>query len=332
MPAPAAAAAKPKAANREPRLSFLTEGAIGAGAGFASRSLVHTPANNVKLAMTRASLEPPTIANTVRRMVQHDGLAALWRRNMINVVDVTPHTAIAFIARDRLQRAMAPEAAAAGMAPSPSSLHYFAAGGGAGAIETMVLHPRTAARFWLSKQRTHFKANAPPTLRGDLIPAARDMIAKEGPLSLYRLAGPYALSTAMYRALSMGLYDTVRLGSSSANPSKRYPMSGFLSDVMRGTVASGIASAVVYPVWMVGRRTTLQYLNTADAAAAEAITAMGTLRSLLRTEGLVSLYRGMIMAGGNYGLAIGSLGGGVALASYDALRRWYTQDSLAAAE
>ncbi|KAK0754196.1 mitochondrial dicarboxylate carrier protein [Schizothecium vesticola] len=222
---------------------------------------------------------------TLRAIVQHEGLTALWKGNVPAELLYVCYNAIHFTTYRQstllLQRLAGPSR------PLPRAAESFLAGAGAGATATAATYP-------LDLLRTRFAAQGNervyPSLRRAVAQIARD----EGPAGFYRGLAPALAQIVPYMGVFFAAYETLRA----------LPLEGQLpfgaGDAVAGTLASVVAKTGAFPLDLVRKRIQVQgptrgryvHRNIPEYPG----TMAGTVRVIVQREGWRGLYRGLTVS------------------------------------
>lgn len=285
MSAPAA----PKA-----KKSFMSDFLIGGVSAAVSKTLV-APIERVKLLLQvqdasssiKAEDRYNGIQDCFQRVMKEQGVGALWRGNMANVVRYFPTQALNFACKDFYKTIFNP------YSPKTEPVKFFfgncASGGAAGATSLTVVYPLDFARTRLAAD---VGSGGDREFTG-LVDCLKKMAAKDGPQGLYRGFGISVVGIIAYRASYFGMFDTGKaMLFPDAKNANILAMWAFAQVV---TVSAGVVS---YPLDTVRRRLMMDsgraekmYKGTADCfkriAADEGPRAFfkGSLSNVLRGTG-----------------------------------------------
>jgi len=274
--------------------SFMTDFLIGGVSAAVSKTVV-APIERVKLLLqvqdASSSIKPEDryngIGDCFKRVVNEQGVGALWRGNMANVIRYFPTQALNFAFKDFYKTIFNPYNAKT--EPVKFFFGNCASGGAAGATSLTVVYPLDFARTRLAAD---VGSGGDREFTG-LVDCLQKMAAKDGPAGLYRGFGISVVGIIAYRASYFGMFDTgkVLLFPDMKNAST-IAVWGFAQVV---TVSAGVVS---YPLDTVRRRLMMDsgraekmYKGTADCfkriAADEGPKAFfkGSLSNVLRGTG-----------------------------------------------
>lgn len=238
------------------------------------------------------------IIDVLTRIPKEQGMAALWRGNMANVIRYFPTQALNFAFKDNYKRMF--------LSNVDQKTHFWryffgslASGGAAGATSLCFVYPLDFARTRLAVDVGKGDTREFKGLTDCLVKVAKS----DGPIGLYRGFLVSVQGIFIYRAAYFGLFDTAK---SIFHP-ENFFYTWLIAQIV--TVSSGILS---YPWDTVRRRMTMQsgrkdilYKNTMDCA-----------NKIYKNEGLFAFYKG---AASN---VIRGTGGALVLVLYDKIKKF----------
>jgi len=239
------------------------------------------------------------ISDCFKRVIAEEGVGAMWRGNLANVLRYFPTQALNFAFKDQFKLMFAVPKTASYGAKFASNI---AAGGLAGAASLTVVYSLDYARTRLANDNKSAKKGGGERQFNGLLDVYRKTIKTDGVAGLYRGFNISVVGIIVYRGLYFGLYDSIK------------PMLGPLKDNLLAnfllgwgiTIGAGLAS---YPIDTVRRRMMMtsgeavKYKSSAHAFA-----------EIVKKEGTKSLFKG---AGANILRAVAGAG---VLAGYDKLQ------------
>ena len=240
------------------------------------------------------------IANCGTRIVNEEGVGALWKGNFTNVLRYFPTQALNFAFKDYFKRMFNKKKDVDGYLPW--FIGNLASGGLAGSCSLFFVYSLDYARTRLTNDLKNAKKGGAKEFNG-LIDVYKKTLATDGIQGLYRGFVISCIGIVIYRGLYFGIYDTVKalLPPSIQN--------NFLANFAIGwliTVGAGLAS---YPIDTIRRRMMM--------TSGQAVKYSGSIhcaKEILVNEGVGSFFKG---AGAN--ILRGVAGAGV-LALYDQLQ------------
>ncbi|KAL1896613.1 mitochondrial thiamine pyrophosphate transporter [Sporothrix stenoceras] len=229
---------------------------------------------------------------TMRHILRHEGVTGLWKGNVPAELLYVCYGAAQFTAYRATSIALERFHEASGIAPKPH-VDSFVAGASAGAAATAVTYP-------LDLLRTRFAAqgNGPDRVYTNLRSAVRDIARDEGIRGFFRGLGPALIQIAPYMGAFFACYEGLK------------PVTGQLAgqvgqslgagDAAAGVVAAVAAKTFVFPLDLVRKRIQVQgptrnrYVHKNIPAYDGSV--VRTLQTILRTEGMRGLYRGLTVS------------------------------------
>jgi solute carrier family 25 (adenine nucleotide translocator) protein 4/5/6/31 len=218
------------------------------------------------------------IADCFVRVSREEGLSALWRGNLANVIRYFPTQALNFAFKDTYKTWLCPYNPKTD--PGMFFVGNLASGGAAGASSLAFVYPLDFARTRLAADVG--KTSGDRQFNG-LVDCIGKIFKTDGVAGLYRGFGPSVAGIIVYRACYFGGYDTGKklvLGDSK-NVILKFIFAQFIT---------GAAGLVSYPLDTVRRRMMMQsgakekmYSGSMDAAV-----------KILKKEGLGGFYKGAL--------------------------------------
>ncbi|CAK7215865.1 mitochondrial thiamine pyrophosphate transporter [Sporothrix curviconia] len=243
---------------------------------------------------------------TMRHILAHEGIAGLWKGNVPAEMLYVCYGAAQFAAYRAASVGLQNLHVAMGIAPHPH-VDSFVAGASAGAAATAATYP-------LDLLRTRFAAQGSGADRvyGSLRGAVRDIARDEGLRGFFRGLGPALIQIAPYMGAFFACYEGLkpvagRMAEHALAATVGAPTTttGVGVSVGAGDAAAGVGAAVmaktfVFPLDLVRKRIQVQgptrsrYVHknipVYDSGVARA------LQTILRTEGMRGLYRGLTVS------------------------------------
>jgi len=241
------------------------------------------------------------IVDCFSRVVKDEGVRALWRGNLANVIRYFPTQALNFAFKDQFKRMFGFSQAKDGYWKWFAG--NLASGGAAGASSLLFVYSLDYARTRLANDAKAAKKGSERQFNG-LIDVYRKTMKSDGVAGLYRGFNISCVGIIVYRGLYFGIYDSV----------KPVLLVGNLKDSLLGsfllgwciTIGAGLAS---YPIDTVRRR-----MMMTSGEAVKYRSSLHCFSEIIKNEGPKSLFKG---AGAN--ILRGIAGAGV-LAGYDKLQ------------
>jgi len=234
------------------------------------------------------------------RVTKEEGVVALWRGNMANVIRYFPTQALNFAFKDQFKRMF-------GFSKEKDGYWKWfggnlASGGAAGACSLLFVYSLDYARTRLANDAKSAKKGGSRQFNG-LVDVYRKTLASDGIQGLYRGFNISCVGIVVYRGLYFGLYDSLR---PLLPPSMK---DSFIASFFLGwaiTIGAGLAS---YPLDTVRRR-----MMMTSGEAVKYKSSYHAFLEIVKKEGTKSLFKG---AGANILRAIAGAG---VLAGYDKLQ------------
>ena len=230
--------------------SFMTDFLIGGVSAAVSKTAV-APIERVKLLLQvqDANKNIPAdqryngIGDCFTRVMKEQGVGALWRGNLANVVRYFPTQALNFACKDAYKKIFCPYNPKT--QPGMFFLGNMASGGAAGATSLSVVYPLDFARTRLAAD---VGSGGEREFTG-LIDCLKKCAAKDGVAGLYRGFGISVVGIIAYRASYFGMFDTGKV--ILFEDIKKAPFLAMWGFAQFVTVGAGVIS---YPLDTVRRR------------------------------------------------------------------------------
>jgi len=240
------------------------------------------------------------IADCFVRVTKEEGVVALWRGNMANVIRYFPTQALNFAFKDTFKRWF-------GFSKEKDGYWKWfagnlASGGAAGAASLTFVYSLDYARTRLANDAKSAKKGGSRQFNG-LVDVYRKTLATDGVQGLYRGFNISCVGIIVYRGLYFGLYDSLK-PLLPDNMKDSFVASFFLGWAI--TIGAGLAS---YPLDTVRRR-----MMMTSGEAVKYKSSYHAFLEIVKKEGYKSLFKG---AGANILRAIAGAG---VLAGYDKLQ------------
>lgn len=319
--------------------SFLAGGVAGATA-----KTIIAPLDRVKIIFQISHLpfSVKAVVQELRRTIVEEGVAALFRGNMAQVIRVYPYSGIQLMSYDRFsglilrERGAPPPSAGGRLTPGEK----LAAGAAAGSLSVAATYPLDLLRARLAVQR---EAGGTDIRFRGLWSGARAMYADGGARSFYRGMMPTLLGITPYAAISFATFGTLKQmladERGGAEPAA-------WEKLICGGIAGLAGQASTYPLDIVRRRmqtegftpihahSTLHPRQLAAAKVPSTTTAgtsvgagiphgtlhnagmLDTLRRIVHLEGSRGLFKGLSL-----NFVKGPVSVGVSFTTFDLLKR-----------
>merc|ERR1719238_981317 len=233
----------------EKKSSFMVDFLAGGVSAAVSKTLV-APIERVKLLLQVQDANPNIpadqryngIGDCFSRVLKEQGLVALWRGNLANVIRYFPTQALNFACKDTYKKYLCP------FNPKTEPVKFFignmASGGAAGATSLCFVYPLDFARTRLAADVG--SADGKREFNG-LVDCLKKIAQKDGVSGLYQGFGISVVAIIFYRASYFGLFDTGKmlLLGEKAN---------IMATFMLGQVVTVSAGIISYPLDTVRRR------------------------------------------------------------------------------
>eukprot|EP00081_Caenorhabditis_elegans_P005741 NP_001255204.1 Adenine Nucleotide Translocator [Caenorhabditis elegans] len=236
------------------------------------------------------------------RVPKEQGVAALWRGNLANVIRYFPTQAMNFAFKDTYKAIFLE-----GLDKKKDFWKFFAgnlaSGGAAGATSLCFVYPLDFARTRLAADIGKANDREFKGLADCLI----KIVKSDGPIGLYRGFFVSVQGIIIYRAAYFGMFDTAKMVFASDGQKLNFFAAWGIAQVV--TVGSGILS---YPWDTVRRRMMMQsgrkdilYKNTLDCA-----------KKIIQNEGMSAMFKGALSN------VFRGTGGALVLAIYDEIQKF----------
>lgn len=225
--------------------------------------------------------------STFKTILATEGLTGLWKGNVPAELMYVSYSAIQFTTYRSTTQLL--RRAAGGEHAIPGAVESFVAGASAGAAATAATYPLDLLRTRFAAQGNDDRVYT--SLRRAVAQIHRD----EGPRGFFRGLAPALGQIVPFMGMFFAAYEALRppLGTLDL------PFGG--GDALAGTLASVVSKTGVFPLDTVRKRIQVQgptraryvHKNIPDYIG---LGTFGTMRSILRTEGIRSLYRGLTVS------------------------------------
>lgn len=225
--------------------------------------------------------------STFRTILANEGLTGLWKGNVPAELMYVSYSAIQFTTYRSTTQLL--RGAAGGEHAIPGPAESFLAGASAGAAATAATYP-------LDLLRTRFAAQGnDDRVYTSLRRAVAQIYRDEGPRGFFRGLAPGLGQIVPFMGMFFAAYEALRPPLAALD----LPFGG--GDALAGTLASVMSKTGVFPLDTVRKRIQVQgptraryvHKNIPDYIG---LGTLGTMRSILRTEGIRSLYRGLTVS------------------------------------
>ncbi|ORC92511.1 putative ADP,ATP carrier protein 1, mitochondrial precursor, putative,ADP/ATP translocase 1 [Trypanosoma theileri] len=291
-----------------PKLGFFEEFMVGGVAAGVAKTAA-APIERIKLLVQnqgemikQGRLDKPYagVVDCFTRTVQTEGVYALWRGNLSNVIRYFPTQALNFAFKDTFKRMFNFKKEKDGYAKW--FMGNMASGGLAGAASLCFVYSLDYVRTRLANDTKSAKKGGERQFNG-LLDCYVKTWKSDGIVGLYRGFMVSCVGIVVYRGFYFGLYDTLQ---------PMLPVDTFIVNFFLGWMVTIVAGLLSYPLDTVRRR-----MMMTSGAAVKYKSSMDCMMQVIKQEGAAALMRG---AGAN--ILRGVAGAGV-LSGVDALKPMY---------
>uniref|UniRef100_UPI00358F9666 calcium-binding mitochondrial carrier protein SCaMC-2-like isoform X1 n=2 Tax=Myxine glutinosa TaxID=7769 RepID=UPI00358F9666 len=249
----------------------------GGGAGAVSRTCT-APLDRLKVIMQVKASRTNNIGlvSGFTHMLREGGVRSLWRGNAVNVLKIAPESAIKFTAYEQIKKLIGSQQENIGLQ------ERMVAGSLAGLTAQTIIYPMEVLKTRLALSRTG-EYNS-------IVGCAQRLLQLEGLRAFYKGYVPNMLGIIPYAGIDLAIYETLknkwmqRHVTEGAAP-------GVLVLLACGTVSSTCGQLASYPLALI--RTRMQAAASTTTASQTSVTMMSLLRSILKQDGPLGLYRGL---------------------------------------
>jgi solute carrier family 25 phosphate transporter 23/24/25/41 len=246
---------------------------------------------------------------SMRKLVEKNGVLSLWNGNMAAVMHRFPYSATNFAVFEACNRYLRERTG------QDSSLNRFISGSAAGSIACAFCYPLDLLRTRLIVANSYA---AGEQVGSKLYNLVRQIVRNEGVAGLYRGLSASLLVTTPTLAISFTCYGSIKqqltnyggfFATVDAEGGEGQAKLSLFGSLCAGCLSGSVAATTVYPMDVVRKRMQvmgqLSYTDTgalgtdaADEAAEQAMRRMQSstlhhLKTILRTEGVAGMYRGL---------------------------------------
>merc|ERR1712151_578526 len=288
--------------------SFMVNFLAGGVSAAVSKTIV-APIERVKLLLQVQYANPNIpkeqqyngIGDCFGRVTREQGVLALWRGNLANVIRYFPTQAINFACKDTYKKYLCP------YNPKTEPVKFFAgnmaSGGAAGATSLCFVYPLDFARTRLAAD----VGSGPEGKRefNGLVDCLKKIATKDGIGGLYQGFGISVVGIIFYRASYFGLFDTGKAVLLGDKPN-------IMATFMLGQIVTVSAGIISYPLDTVRRRLMMTSGQEGDKKLYN-----GTLdcfAKIYQKEGAAAFFKGCLSN------VIRGTGGALVLTFYDKIQ------------
>jgi len=241
------------------------------------------------------------IIDCFRRVIGEEGVVALWRGNLANVIRYFPTQALNFAFKDQIKRMFGYTREKDGYWKAFGG--NIASGGMAGALSLMFVYSLDYARTRLANDAKQSKKGGGERQFNGLLDVYKKTLATDGVAGLYRGFVVSCVGIVVYRGLYFGMFDSI------IPELPRQYRESLATKFFIGWAITIVAGLVSYPLDTVRRR-----MMMTSGEAVKYRSSMHCMSSIVQKEGVSSLFKG---AGANILRAVAGAG---VLSGYDQLQ------------
>ncbi|XP_013771827.2 calcium-binding mitochondrial carrier protein SCaMC-2-like [Limulus polyphemus] len=243
----------------------------GGIAGAISRTST-APLDRLKVFLQVKGAEFASVRSCFVHMLHEGGVHSLWRGNGINVLKITPESALKFMAYEQAKQFIQ---CAGNSNRDLGILERFMAGSVAGGISQTIIYPLEVLKTRLALRNTGQYYGIPD--------AAKKMYNSGGINVFYRGYVPNLFGILPYAGIDLAVYETLKKMYLRQHFKQEDP--GILVFLACGTISSSCGQIASYPFSLVKTKLQAQEKNGNGM--------ISMFRSIIQHEGLVGLYRGI---------------------------------------
>ncbi|XP_010534553.1 PREDICTED: mitochondrial substrate carrier family protein B isoform X2 [Tarenaya hassleriana] len=230
-----------------------------------------------------ATLQKSSILREASRILNEEGFRAFWKGNLVTIAHRLPYSSVNFYAYEHYKKYiyMVPGLEKHKERMSSNLCVHFVAGGLAGITAASATYPLDLVRTRLAAQTNIMYYNG-------IWHALRTISSEEGILGLYKGLGATLLGVGPSIAISFSVYETLR----SYWRSNRSHDSTVMISLACGSLSGIVSSTATFPLDLVRRRKQLEGAGGREVVYKTGL--FGTMKHIVRTEGVRGLYRGIL--------------------------------------
>lgn len=265
----------------------------GGIAGIVAKTTV-APADRVKILFQVHSTKKFTFANMlgeIGTIVKQDGINALWRGNIANVLRVFPYAGMQFFSFDVYSSLLKSNRPIKDKSLLPTSWRLqgerLVSGALAGATSVAFTYPLDLVRARMAVQ------NSPSGARVSLVQTFRSILNEGGSYSFFRGIKPTLLGILPYAGFAFLGFHSIKGHIEQIREREILWWERLLS----GSLAGLLAQSISYPLDLVRRRMQTERVVFADSPASRIRYSSigGTLSLIYRAEGFRGIFKGLTM-------------------------------------
>ncbi|KFK35115.1 hypothetical protein AALP_AA5G238100 [Arabis alpina] len=232
-----------------------------------------------------AALRKPSILKEASRILNEEGFRAFWKGNLVTIAHRLPYSSVNFYTYEHYKKFIYMVTGMENHRPSISSnlfVHFVAGAGGLAGITA------ASATYPLDLVRTRLAAQTNVIYYTGISHTLRTITADEGILGLYKGLGTTLLGVGPSIAISFSAYESLRSYWRSNRPHD----SPIMTSLACGSLSGIASSTATFPLDLVRRRKQLE--GVGGRAVVYKTGLLGTLKRIVKTEGVRGLYRGIL--------------------------------------
>ncbi|RZC84221.1 hypothetical protein C5167_047000 [Papaver somniferum] len=229
------------------------------------------------------ALSKASIWKEASRIVSQEGYRAFWKGNLVTIAHRLPYSSISFYSYERYKKYLetVPGLESHRKSVGADISVKLVSGGLSGITAASLTYP-------LDLVRTRLAAQTNAIYYRGMWHALRTISREEAAFGLYKGLGATLLGVGPSLAISFAVYETLRASWQSLRPQD----STIGISLACGSISGIASSTAIFPLDLVRRR--MQVEGAGGTAAVYKTGLFGTLRHIMRTEGLSGLYRGIL--------------------------------------
>ncbi|WPG99025.1 Hypothetical protein R9X50_00183000 [Acrodontium crateriforme] len=230
---------------------------------------------------------PAGVISVARDIIRHEGITGFWKGNVPAEGLYLSYGAVQFLTY-RTATQTIDRLAERSQVPIPGTAKSFVAGALSGTAATTMTYP-------LDLLRTRFAAQGTERVYEGLIASLRDITIHEGPSGFFRGLGAGIGQIIPYMGLFFALYEGFRVPMANVH----LPLGS--GDAVAGIMASILSKSAVFPLDTVRKRLQVQGPGRTKFVGGMKVPVynsgvIGTMRMIMRREGVRGLYRGLTVS------------------------------------
>ncbi|KAJ0246906.1 Mitochondrial substrate carrier family protein [Hirschfeldia incana] len=229
-----------------------------------------------------AALKKPSILHEASRILNEEGLKAFWKGNLVTIAHRLPYSSVNFYTYEHYKKLLYMVTGMENQRSISSNVFvHFVAGGLAGITAASATYP-------LDLVRTRLAAQTNVIYYTGIWHTLRTICTDEGILGLYKGLGTTLVGVGPSIAISFSAYESLRSYWMSIRPHD----SPVAVSLACGSLSGIASSTATFPLDLVRRRKQLE--GVGGRAVVYKTGLLGTLKRIVKTEGVRGLYRGIL--------------------------------------